>query len=183
MAKAVVIVDMLKDFVQENGALPVKEAEDIVDKIRMIRHQARKEGILVVYANDAHAEDDPEFAVWPKHAVKETYGSEVIDELMPEALDIVIEKQELSMFAKTTAHETLRQHGIDELYFTGVCTEYCVKLGAIEAAVLDYKTYVVIDAIAGVDITKGDQFKALVEMGNYGVRPKYTKEVLEELVK
>ncbi|MFH1511377.1 MAG: isochorismatase family cysteine hydrolase [Candidatus Woesearchaeota archaeon] len=183
MAKAVVIVDMLNDFVQENGALPVPGAKSLVENIGKIRGKANAYNVLVVYANDAHSPNDPEFKTWPRHAVKGESGAKVIDELLPAACDLVIEKQEMSMFTNKDADKLLRSKGIDELYVVGVATEYCVRAAALGAASLGYKVNVVVDAISGVDIKKGDSTYALLEMGKAGVLPKYTSQVLEEMVR
>ncbi len=205
MAKALVIVDMLNDFVQENGALPVPDAYKLVDNINAIKKIAYQNGIWVVYATDAHDQDDKEFENWPVHAVKDTYGAQVIDELQPKEGDIVIEKQDLYMFTNPDADRLLRQKGIDELIVTGVATEYCVRGVAltdldkygnkVEGAIdRGYKVNLVVDGIAGVDEivlpdntivpgTRGAVARALVELGNAGVQPKYTTQVLEEMVK
>ncbi len=181
MTKALVIVDMLNDFVDEKGALPVKGARDLVGNIVSLKKAAENYNLAVVYANDAHTEDDPEFKVWPKHCVKDTFGAKVIDELVADGK--AFEKQDLSMFTNKEADKVLRQYGISELYITGVATEYCVRAAALDARKLGYKVNVVVDAIAGVDLQKGDQYKALLEMGNAGVRPVTTKQALEELVR
>ena len=183
MKKALLVVDMLNDFVQEDGKLPVPGAKEIVENIGRIRGTAGQYDVAVVYANDAHAEDDPEFKAWPKHCVAGTEGAEVVKELVPRMGDLVIPKQDLSVFTNREADRLLREAEIHELYVTGVATEYCVRGAALDALTKGYKVNVVVDAIAGVDLKKGDQARALLEMGNTGAKPVYTKQVLEELVK
>jgi nicotinamidase-related amidase len=203
MAKAVVIVDMLNDFVQENGKLPVKNSRTLVENIARIKAEAEKNGVMVLYANDAHDENDKEFENWPPHAVEGTDGAKAIDELRPNSGNLIVEKKDLGTFTNPEADELLQQHGIDELIVTGVATEYCVrgvcvsdldKYGNHVKAATDrgYKVNVVVDAITGVDeivlqdgtsvpFTKGAVNRALIEMGNAGVKPIYTEEVLEAL--
>jgi nicotinamidase/pyrazinamidase len=144
---------------------------------------AEQHNVAVIYANDAHAQDDPEFKAWPRHAVKGKIGARVIYELAPSNGALVIEKQDLSMFTNPEADKILREKGINELYVMGVATEYCVRGAVLDAAKLNYKVNVVMDAIAGVDVQKGDQYRALLEMGNAGARPVYAKQALEEIVK
>ena len=189
--RAIVIVDMLNDFVKENiegdaeykGKLVVPGAAGLIEKIGRIRGAAGQQNILVIYATDRHIPKDPEFEVWPEHAVEGTYGAAVVDELAPAENNLVIAKQDLSFFTNREADRLLKQHGIAALDFTGVATEYCVRAGALDAANLGYKVNVVVDAIAGVDLQKGDQYRALLEMGNAGIRPIYTKQLLEEMLK
>ena len=194
MTKAILVVDMLNDFVQEDGKLPVPGAQTLVENIGRIRGTAGEYDVFVVYANDAHTEDDPEFKAWPPHCVKGTYGAEVVEELKPKEGDLVIPKQDLSVFTNKEAERLLRERGVDELYVTGVATEYCVRGAALDALAKGYKVNLVVDAIAGVDEiklpdgtvvpeTKGAVNRALLEMGNAGARPVYTAKVLEELVK
>lgn len=185
MVKAIVIVDMLNDFVKEDGALPVAGAQDIIENIGKIKGKAEEYNVLVVCANDAHEQDDVEFKVWPVHAVKGTYGAKVTGDLAPVKGNLVMEKQDLSMFTNKQADALLKQKDIDELYVTGVATEYCDralvltdkdKYGNLVKGALDlgYEVNVVVDAIAGADLRKGDQNRALLEMGNAGAKPKYT---------
>jgi len=194
MGKALVIVDMLNDFVDENGALPVEGARGLVENIGKIKGTAGEYGVFVVYANDAHSPEDIEFKKWPRHCVKGEYGAEVIDKLTPRENDLVIEKQDLSVFTNPETDKLLRERGIDELIVTGVATEYCVRGAVLDGLELKYKVNVVVDGIAGVDEivlpdgtsvpgTKGAEARSLIEMGNVGARPMYTAQVLEEIVK
>ena len=179
---ALLIVDMLNDFVRKDGALYVPGAENIVENIGKIKGTAGETNVLVVYANDSHAEDDPEFKAWPKHCVKGSYGSEIYEQLKPANRDAVIEKQTLSAFSDSDLERLLKENGVNSLIIAGVATDYCVRAAALDAANLGYDVSVVVDAIAGVDLQKGDQHKALVEMGNSGVKPVYTKQFLEGLL-
>ncbi len=183
MKRALLIVDMLNDFVQEDGKLPVPGAKDIVENIGRIKGAAGQYDMVVVYANDAHTKDDPEFKAWPEHAVAGTYGAKVVKELTPRIGDLVIPKQDLSVFTNSKADYMLREAEIHELYVTGVATEYCVKGAVLDALAANYKVNIVVDAIAGVDLQPGDQYKALIEMGNKGARPVTTKQALEEMLK
>jgi len=188
---------MLNDFVAQDGTyqpkLPVREAETLVETIGKVKRKAKECGVLVMYANDAHAKDDPEFKLWPEHALKGTYGAEVVDGLKPTKRDIIVEKQDLSVFTNPETQAILKKARVDELYIMGVATEYCIRGAALDAVDLRYKVNVVVDAIAGVDEiilpngravpeTKGAVTRALLEMGNKRVRPVYTAQALEELV-
>jgi nicotinamidase-related amidase len=187
--KALLIVDMLNDFVNPDGALPVKGAQGLVENIKALKEKAD----VVVYANDAHAENDPEFKAWPRHCVKGEYGAQVVDALAPKNGALVLEKQDLSVFTNREADRRLREAGVDELYVTGVATEYCVRGATLDALAKGYKVNIVVDAIAGVDEirlpegtavpeTKGAVNRSLLEMGNAGAKPLYTAKALDEMV-
>lgn len=194
MAKALFIVDMLHDFVDEDGKLPVKDAKTLIGNIAELKGYAEKNGIPVIYANDAHAKDDPEFQYWPPHAIKGTYGADIIGELKYNKENIIIEKQKLSAFTNPGLDGILGAYNVDEIYVTGVATEYCVRGVTMDALDLGYKVNLVADAIAGVDEirlpdntqvpkTKGAVAYALMEMGAKGARPIYTNDALEEMLK
>src|SRR3990172_3091427 len=74
---ALVVVDMLNDFVRPGAPLEVPETRAILPALRRRIRKARREGELVVYVCGSHRKDDPEFARmgWPPHAVEGTPGA------------------------------------------------------------------------------------------------------------
>jgi len=52
----------------------------------------------------------------------------------------------------------------------GLATDYCVKATALDAIRLDYRTTVLADCVAAVDVTEGDGARALAELAAAGVR-------------
>ena len=81
--KALLVIDMLNDFV--TGSLKNPRAETIIPTIHELVAAARADrtGWLVVYANDAHLPQDFELRVWGEHAMAGTPGADVIPELAP----------------------------------------------------------------------------------------------------
>ena len=71
---AVIVVDMLNDFVKPGAPLEVPKTRTIISSIRDQVAKARAEQRPVIFICDAHAADDPEFSRmgWPPHAVKGT---------------------------------------------------------------------------------------------------------------
>jgi len=51
----------------------------------------------------------------------------------------------------------------------GLATDYCVKATALDAARLGFRTVVLRDAIAAVDLEPGDGDRALDEARNAGI--------------
>ncbi|HLB71315.1 MAG TPA: isochorismatase family protein, partial [Candidatus Methanoperedens sp.] len=62
MRKAIIVVDMINDFV--TGKLGSPRAEKIVPGIAALLKEARKQGIPVIYLRDAHTESDKEMGIW-----------------------------------------------------------------------------------------------------------------------
>jgi len=150
--EALLIIDMLNDFVLEGAPLEVPETRRVIPAIKREIERARARGTPVIYVCDAHERDDKEFRKfgWPPHAVKGTEGAKVVKELEPQEGDIIIEKTTYSGFYNTLLEETLKGLGVDSLRLTGCVTHICVMFTASDAVLRDYKVSVVGDAIAGI---------------------------------
>jgi len=137
-SSALVIADMIHDFVDESGKLYVPGISEIVPAIAALIAEARSQGVPVLFVNDAHDPDDFEFKQWGEHAVDGSLGAQVVGELAPAEGDYVIEKKRYSIFYKTDVEELLEKLGIHHLVITGTVTNICVMVSAIEALMRDY---------------------------------------------
>lgn len=150
--KALIIVDMLKDFV--DGELANPRAQRIVEPLRRLLGHAREEGWVVVFSNDAHRPEDPELKVWGEHAMAGTPGAQVIDELEPRDGEIVSPKRQYGAFDETGLAEQLRELGVDEVVITGQHTHICVRHSSYGALKSGFDITVPRDAVCafeGVD--------------------------------
>jgi len=150
LRQALLIIDMLNDFVLPGAPLEVSATRDIIAPIRARLDQARAEQMPVVYVCDAHAEDDEEFGVWPKHAVKGTYGAQVVEELRPIEGETVVEKTRYSGFFGTDLDSILKQSAVGTLALAGCVTNICVLYTAADAAMRGYKLVVPKDCVAAL---------------------------------
>lgn len=150
--EALLIIDMLNDFVQPGAPLEVPSTRGIVKNILREIKSARAAGRPVVYVCDAHAPDDGEFRRfgWPPHAVRGAKGAEVIEELKPAPDDFMIPKATYSGFYQTALDETLRRLGVDSLRLTGCVTHICVLFTAADAVLRGYEVAVAGDCVAGL---------------------------------
>jgi len=153
--KALVIVDMLDDFV--TGALANPDAQRIVEPLsRLLEHARGDDDWVVVFSNDAHDPSDPEMRVWGEHALAGTPGAEVIPELEPRPgrTEIISPKRHYGAFDGTGLDEQLKALGVDEVVVTGQHTHICVRHSSYGAFVRGYRVVVARDAVctfAGVD--------------------------------
>ncbi|MHA2140184.1 MAG: cysteine hydrolase family protein [Candidatus Thorarchaeota archaeon] len=154
---ALIIIDMLNDFVEENGALVVPGAKDLVPILSKILDKARQQSLTVLYMTDNHMPDDDEFKVWPKHSVAGTEGAQVVDELAPSEGEKVIPKRRYSSFFGTDLDLTLREAGITDLILMGVLTDICVMYTSADASARGYNVYVVADG-TGSTVKENHQF-------------------------
>ena len=149
---ALIIVDMLNDFIDETGALYCgPSAREIVPFVRERLAAHRQAGSLVIYLQDAHAPDDREFEKFPRHCVAGTWGSQVIDDLAPEPDDPVIPKTRYSGFYGTDLDAVLAAAGPDEVEVLGVCTSICVMDTVGGLANRDYRIRVSTAGVADFD--------------------------------
>jgi len=150
---ALLVIDMLEDFVRPGAPLEVPGARDILATLRRRISRARRKTELVVYICDAHRKNDPEFTRmgWPPHAVAGTKGAAVVREIAPEPGDVVVEKKGYSGFFRTPLQTVLRRHGIRTVSLAGVVTNICILYTAYEAAVRGYEVVVDEAVVAGLD--------------------------------
>jgi len=169
---AVVVVDMQNAFASRRGMLDLAGADisgapAVVRSIAAILETARAAGLPVVYLQMGYQPDlsdsgGPESPNWHKElgirmmncqpelrGKLVTVGSwdfAIVDELKPQADDLVIVKTRYSGFARTALDAELRARGIRYLFFTGIATNVCVESTLRDAFFLDYWPLLIRDA-------------------------------------
>ncbi len=144
---ALIIVDMIHDFV--DGKFGNKKAKKISEKMAEISDRFRKRGDLVVYLKDSHSSSDAELKVWGQHAMRGTWGSEIVEELAPKEEDIVIEKSTYDGFLFTGLRDILKNKNVEEVFIVGVATDICVMHTAFGAFARGFKVNIIEDLCAG----------------------------------
>jgi nicotinamidase-related amidase len=179
MRPAVIVIDMLEDFVY--GGLKCERAERILGPIGRLLDGARSSGTPVIFSNDAHIpEVDHEFEVWGPHAVAGTPGAEVISSLAPEDEDYVVPKRRYSGFYGTDLDMLLNELEVDTVVLTGLHTNICVRHTAADAFYRGYKVLVPTDAVEAFteeDQTSGLEYLKMV----YGAEITDVEALLERI--
>ncbi len=147
---ALLVIDMLNDFIKEGGALVVPNAIRIVPGLQKALESAREKNVPVIYITDAHLPNDPEFADWPPHSIQDSWGGQVVDELAPQKNDYIIKKRRYSAFFGTDLELLLRELSIVNLYLTGVLTNICVYATALDARMRGFNVIVFKDLVASL---------------------------------
>ncbi|AMK17248.1 MULTISPECIES: cysteine hydrolase family protein [Sphingobium] len=158
MTGFVIVVDMQRDFVAADGALPVAEAEAIVSPMKAWLARLRTEDVAgVLFTADTHVPEiyvaSAEAEQFPPHCEKGTPGWENV--LDPDAIDpavpvYLLEKGVFDMWAepgltvtavatgeqvpRDTYFAKLKARGVTEVTVIGVAADYCVRW-AIEGLV------------------------------------------------
>lgn len=173
MDKAIVVVDMIHDFVY--GKFGGERPQSVIPCIQKLLEYGRENDIPIIYLKDAHREEDHELDVWGEHAMKGTEGSQIVPELTPEPGDYVLEKTRYSSFHETELDALLEDLGVSKIIIVGVTTDICVRHTAADAFFRGYEITVPSDCVNS--ISDDVQDRALREMENL-----YNAEV-EELQK
>lgn len=149
---ALLVIDMLVDFIEPEGSLYIGPAAAGVEKaVAREIARARESGKPVIYICDRHRQDDAEFIMFQPHCIDGSSGAEVVPALKPEPGDLVIPKRRYSAFYGTDLDLSLREKGIDKLILTGVCTNICVLYTAADARMRGYEVEAIREAVASFD--------------------------------
>ncbi|HLF20377.1 MAG TPA: nicotinamidase [Bacteroidota bacterium] len=179
--KGLLVVDVQNDFCP-GGALAVPEGDKVVPVINALMDKFP----LVVASKDWHPKQTVHFQKWPVHCVHNTKGAEFHPNIVSTKIEQVFLKgtgnkdDGYSAFEATNLdlEQFLRQKGVGELFVSGLATDYCVRASAIDAAKKGFKTYVITDAIAAVNVHAGDDEKALEDMKSAGVKLVTSRDVV-----
>jgi nicotinamidase/pyrazinamidase len=185
---ALIVVDVQNDFADPEGSLSVPGAETIVAAVNREIVSASEHGAMVVATQDWHPAHTAHFAAfggsWPVHCVGGTWGADLHPALaFPESNPRVRKgangEDGYSGFTMrdpgtgeavpTELEALLRAAGVASVMVVGLATDYCVKATALDAVRLGFRTAVLTDAIAAVDLAPGDGRRALDELADAGV--------------
>ncbi len=202
--KALIVVDIQNDFV-EGGALAVAGGLSIVPVVNELmnrfelvvgtqdwhpaehgsfaaNHPGRHPGEII----DLHGLTQ---TLWPVHCVMGSYGAEFVAGLDSWQFEAIFRKgthpaiDSYSGFFDNGRRKStglsgyLRDKGIRQVYVCGLATDYCVKATAIDAAREGFETFVIADAIMGVNLKADDSLLALEEMKKHGITALSSTEI------
>lgn len=145
---AILIIDMLKGFLEKGDLFCGKEARKIIPYVTDLLNS--NSGAKVFYLCDNHAENDEEFKMFPPHCIKGTEESEIIEELRPFRGEI-IPKTRYSCFFKTSLEKRLSEIKPAKVMVAGVCTNICVLHTVADLRNRDYKVEILKNCVASFD--------------------------------
>ncbi len=195
--KALVIVDLQYDFLP-GGALGIPHADEIVPIINVLipkfalvvatqdwhpsdhmsfasNHPGKKVGDIV-------RAGDLEQILWPVHCVRNTHGAELAPSLDKTNIASFFYKgtdkniDSYSAFfdnarrKSTGLGDYLKSRGINDAYFAGLATDYCVLYSTMDGIDLGFTVYVIEDACRAINLHPQDEQRALEAMAAKGAR-------------
>lgn len=153
--RALLLIDLQKDFVETGGALYFPGAESVLPPVLELVEKYKEENLPIITTQDWHEEDDAEFRIWPKHCVKNSDGAELVkplkDALAGYEKHITIRKTRYSAFYGTNLDEIIKSYNIDEVEVCGVVTHICVLFTVEELRNRGIRTIVRKEAVASYD--------------------------------
>ncbi len=148
MANAVLVIDMLRGFLEEGHPLYCgQNARRIIPEIRILLEKEITASSSVFFLCDRHAPDDLEFRMFPPHCIRNTIEAEIIPELTGYQGD-VIPKTRYSAFFNTPLEGKLAEIAPERLIVCGVCTDICVCHTVADARNRDYEVEVPVNCVA-----------------------------------
>jgi nicotinate phosphoribosyltransferase len=151
MARAVIVIDMLRGFLEEGYPLYCGiEARSIIPNIQKLLERELEQGSKIFYLCDHHIADDPEFKMFPPHCIEDTDEAELIPELSPYPGEI-IPKRTFSSFYDTPLDQRLKSIKPESIVVCGVTTHICVLNAVIDARNRGYQVEVPVDCVASFD--------------------------------
>src|SRR5450755_633283 len=173
----VIVVDMQNDFGAKGGAvdlagIDISGIRKAIAPIAKVVTSARHAGIKIVYLKMAFRPDLSDFGALDSpnrlkhlllnvgksiHApdgresrilIRDTWNTDIVDELKPQADDFVIYKHRYSGFYQTDLDPTLRKLGIQYLLITGCTTSVCVESTVRDAMFRDYSCLLLEDCMS-----------------------------------
>ncbi len=174
---AVIVVDMQNDFCSKGGmfdraGINLLAVQKAVATTRKVLLAAREAGIKIVYLNMGFRADlsdigDTGSANRVRHLqlgvgqpciasdgrkgrflIRDTWNTDVINELRPQPEDVVLYKPRFSGFYQTALDDILRSLRIINLIFTGCTTSVCVDSTIRDAMFRDYRCILLADCVA-----------------------------------
>ncbi|MGN6341126.1 MAG: cysteine hydrolase family protein [Ginsengibacter sp.] len=176
---AVIVVDMENDFCSKDGLMDrvgakISVVQDIIEPTKRFLTAARNAGIPIIYLKMGFKPDlsdlganeldirqrfysivgdtinAPDGTIG-RLLIRNTWNTEIIPELEPNASDIVLYKTRFSGFYQTKLDSTLKSMGIKNLIVIGCTTSVCIESTVRDAMFRDYLPVVLEDCTAEPD--------------------------------
>jgi nicotinamidase/pyrazinamidase len=177
---ALVIVDVQYDFLP-GGALEVPKSDEILPVLNGYVAMFERRTLPIYMTRDWHPVDHCSFkefgGPWPAHCVAGTRGAAFSEQLKLTSPAAIVskattpERECYSDFGTTHFEADLRTAGVSRLFVGGLATDYCVFNTVKDALALGFTTFLLRDAIRGVNVKPEDSLKAEQEMIRLGAKP------------
>lgn len=152
---ALIVVDMVFDFTDENGLVYYPQNKQILPNIKKVIESCRENGALIIFMQHRYRKDKPDknLVNMRPNCIEGTGGEDIDKSLDVRNEDYVIQKRRYSAFIGTDLDLVLREHDIKNVIVVGTKTNCCIRATVSDAYHLDYNVYVVRECVATNDET------------------------------
>ena len=144
---AVIMVDLVNDFIEEDGAMPMPDSTATLAKAKELSELGREAGATVIWVRPGHTErKDGLFRKRTPHGFADTHGAQIHDTFDVLEGERVVTKRRYSAFFQTDLDMYLREHRIDRVIVCGVALNICVRSTIHDAFFNGYDVWLASDA-------------------------------------
>lgn len=179
LERILIAVDVQLDFCQ-GGALAVPRGDEVVAVINRCSpafdhfiatqdwHPADHASFASFHSgkkpNDVVDASYGKQVLWPDHCVQATNGADIHPELDITRAELLLRKgfrREIDSYSAFFENDKktptglagyLRERGIEQLYLSGLATDFCVHYSVLDARRLGFTVFIIEDACRGIDI-------------------------------
>jgi nicotinamidase-related amidase len=185
---ALLVIDVQHDFVDDNAPVHCVGGKEMLPRIKQLIQACRKAKIPVVYTQEVHRASRVDMGREldgnePDHCILGTRGVQIMEEIAPQADDILITKPRYNAFLGTDLEFVLNGLDVlphDTLILCGDATNVCVHYTGAEAHQRDYRIKVVEDCCAGSSMAEHEAALTQLNYLQNGSRVKLT-DILKDL--
>ncbi|HJF74672.1 isochorismatase family cysteine hydrolase [Gallibacterium anatis] len=164
--KALLILDVINELIHEKGSVgkdgyfEQAQKKSLLKNLKEIISLAREKETLIIYVIFGF---DKNFTEWSEKTklfqkVKENnqailgeWSTKIHSDVSPQDKDYVIVKHRVDPFFGTNLEQVLRSNNIDELFLTGVSSEFVVLASVISGHDRDYTINVIEECVSSSD--------------------------------
>ena len=155
------VIDVINDMEFEGGAELLEASRPMSHVLARFITRAREARVPVIYANDNFGRWRSDFRSLLHHCQRDDVrGGEIARRLAPADDDYFVLKPKHSAFFSTSLDTLLAYLGARTLILTGVTTDSCILVTAIEADMRDMRVIVPEDCVAA---TSGRRHERAIE--------------------
>ncbi|MBS4050710.1 MAG: isochorismatase family protein [Methylomonas sp.] len=180
IGEALLVIDIQRDFLP-GGHLAVADGEQVVPVMNEYIDCFIRRQLPVFATRDWHPKNHYSFirqgGIWPEHCVADSSGAEFANNLYLPAEVCIISKGEkadtdgYSGFNNPALKQQLEALNVSRLFIGGLATDYCVLNTVCDALDLNYRVFLLTDAMRAVNRHERDGERAVKKMLLKGAIP------------
>lgn len=150
MKRALLLIDVINDFLHPQGVNYHPEYDEILENIKATLEVARQNNLMIIHVREnhpAHHHADFEFEKLPAHNASDSWSIKWAPGIEVLPGEYVVQKRRFSAFFETDLNLLLREARVDQVVIIGVKTHVCIRATATDAFGWGYRPILVHEAV------------------------------------